>query len=57
MRWRPDTGPPRIETAGSSSGAMTDDTDRGEHVCEACGKSFESEEALDHHVREVGIVD
>ena len=34
---------------------MTDDNE--EHVCEACGKSFESEEALERHVREVGLVD
>lgn len=36
---------------------MTDDTDAEEYVCEACGESFESEEALERHVREVGLVD
>ena len=38
---------------------MTDDTDQNgdEYVCEACGESFESEEALDRHIREVGLVD
>lgn len=35
---------------------MADDNDE-EHVCEACGESFESEEALERHVREVGLVD
>jgi hypothetical protein len=28
-----------------------------EHVCEECGESFDSEAALRHHVREVGIVE
>lgn len=28
-----------------------------EHVCEACGKRFETEEALERHIREVGLVD
>ena len=29
----------------------------GEHVCDACGKSFASEEALEEHVHEVGLVE
>ena len=36
---------------------MTDDTDEGKHVCEACGESFESEAALERHVREVGLAE
>jgi len=28
-----------------------------EHVCGACGKSFPTEEALERHVHEVGLVD
>jgi hypothetical protein len=33
-------------------------TDESEpFVCEACGKSFESEEALERHVHDVGLVD
>jgi hypothetical protein len=30
---------------------------REEFVCEACEKSFESEEALERHVHEIGLVD
>ena len=41
-------------------GAMTDrdggDTD-GEHVCEACEESFETETALERHLHEAGLVD
>lgn len=29
----------------------------GEHVCEACGRSFPDEEALVAHVRHAGLVD
>lgn len=29
----------------------------GGYVCDACGKRFETEEALERHVREVGLVD
>lgn len=32
-------------------------THDGEHVCEACGKAFESEAELDRHVHEVGLID
>jgi DNA-directed RNA polymerase subunit RPC12/RpoP len=32
---------------------MTDE----KYVCDRCGKEFDSEEALDRHIREVGIVD
>jgi DNA-directed RNA polymerase subunit RPC12/RpoP len=28
-----------------------------EYVCEACGKSFETERALERHIHEVGLVD
>ena len=28
-----------------------------EHVCDACGKSFDSEDALVEHVHEQGLVD
>ena len=31
---------------------MTED-----HRCAVCGKEFESEEALDRHVHEIGLVD
>jgi DNA-directed RNA polymerase subunit RPC12/RpoP len=33
-----------------------DDTD-DEYVCEACGEHFESEEALETHVHEVGMTE
>ena len=36
---------------------MTEETDDEEHVCEACGKSFESEAALERHIREEGLVE
>ena len=36
-------------------GDMTNGDD--EHVCEACGKDFDSEAALERHVREIGLVD
>lgn len=36
---------------------MTEDTDDEEYVCEACGESFESEEALERHIEEVGLVE
>jgi len=29
----------------------------GEYVCTACEKAFESEAALQRHVRDVGLVD
>jgi len=29
----------------------------GEYVCEACEREFESEAALQQHVREVGLVE
>jgi hypothetical protein len=28
-----------------------------EHVCEACGKAFESEDELEQHVHDVGLVE
>jgi|GEM_PF-2960843 hypothetical protein len=31
--------------------------ENGEHVCEACGKAFETESALERHVHNVGLVD
>lgn len=27
------------------------------HICHACGREFESEAALDQHVRTVGLID
>lgn len=36
---------------------MASTADEGEFVCEVCGQSFESEEALDRHVHDVGLVD
>ena len=36
---------------------MTRTSDDGEYVCDACGESFESEDALDQHVHDVGLVD
>jgi DNA-directed RNA polymerase subunit RPC12/RpoP len=35
---------------------MADDSD-DEYVCEACGERFESEEALEKHVHEVGLTE
>ncbi|MFO7927187.1 MAG: C2H2-type zinc finger protein [Natronomonas sp.] len=36
---------------------MDDKTDSDEYVCEACEKVFESEEALERHVHDIGLVD
>jgi hypothetical protein len=36
--------------------AAEEDGERS-YVCEACGKSFESEAALEAHLRDVGLVD
>jgi len=36
--------------------APTDEADE-EHVCEACGKAFETESALERHVHDAGLVD
>lgn len=35
---------------------VSNDSDE-EHVCEACEKSFETEQELNQHVREIGLVD
>ena len=32
-------------------------TEPTEHICEACGNSFETEAALERHVYDVGLVD
>lgn len=32
-------------------------SDPDEHVCEACGRTFPDEAALDAHVRHAGLVD
>ena len=29
----------------------------GEYLCEVCGKTFPTEEAMDRHVHEEGLVD
>ena len=34
-----------------------DDAEADGHTCEACGKSFESEAALEEHVHDIGLVD
>lgn len=36
---------------------MDDHDDGATHVCEACGDTFESEEALERHIQEVGLID
>jgi DNA-directed RNA polymerase subunit RPC12/RpoP len=36
---------------------MTESESTDEYVCGACGKSFPTEEALERHVHEVGLVD
>lgn len=36
---------------------MPDQDERESYECEACGKSFDSEESLERHVRRVGIVE
>lgn len=36
---------------------MTDTPDDDGHTCDACGKSFDSEEELERHVHDVGLVD
>lgn len=36
---------------------MASPSDEGEHVCDACGRSFESDEALEEHIHDVGLVD
>lgn len=34
----------------------TNNEENGEYVCEACGKAFEAEAALERHVHDVGLV-
>lgn len=36
---------------------MNRDEAGDEHVCEACGKRFDSEAALEEHVHEVGLTE
>lgn len=39
-------------------GSMDEPNDeRDTYICEACGKTFESEEALERHIHNVGLVD
>jgi hypothetical protein len=43
---------PTLRCAGGDPADVPD-----EHVCEECGRSFDSEEALRQHVREAGLVE
>lgn len=37
---------------------MNETSDGSEtYTCEACGKTFESEDALERHIHDVGLVD
>ena len=47
-----------MKPPGAVPSPMTEsDRSDGELVCDACGKSFDSEEALEEHVHEVGLVE
>jgi transposase-like protein len=38
-------------------GEETEEAAKAEYVCESCGRSFESEAALEKHVHEVGLTE
>lgn len=39
------------------SAPMSEQAKEETYECEACGKSFDSQESLDRHLRRVGIVE
>ncbi|WP_168191195.1 hypothetical protein [Haloprofundus sp. MHR1] len=44
-------------TESGDDAESTDGAEPESYVCESCGEEFDTEEALDAHVRDAGLVD